>query len=285
MIGTGIQFTVLSSGSTGNATIVRNKDAALLIDAGLSAKRIDELMKEREFSGDQLQGILVTHEHSDHVRGLGAVARKYGLPIYANEKTWMAIEKAVGKITPEQKQIMQTGDFLSFGSLRIESFGISHDAAEPVGYVFKDGEQKLSVATDLGYVSDKVMQSISNSDVLVLEANHDIEMLRMGRYPWNTKRRILSDVGHLSNDAAGEALSELLCQKMKRTYLAHLSLDHNMMELAKLSVRDAMESRGCFYKDHEFQLCETYYNRPTPWDALNETRQPADSAQVIPSGQ
>ncbi|WP_458120629.1 MBL fold metallo-hydrolase [Paenibacillus sp. Z6-24] len=267
----GIQFTVLSSGSTGNATIVRNKDAAILIDAGLSARRIDELMREREMTGEELDGILVTHEHSDHVKGLGAVARKYQLPIYANEKTWMAIERAVGKITPEQKQIMQTGDFLTFGSLRIESFGISHDAAEPVGYFFRDGDQKLSVATDLGYVSDKVMQSISDSDVLVLEANHDIEMLRMGRYPWNTKRRILSDVGHLSNDAAGEALSELLCKKMKRTYLAHLSRDHNMMEIAKMTVRDAMESRGCFFKDTEFQLCATYYDRPTPWDMLSET--------------
>ncbi len=270
MIGTGIHFTVLSSGSTGNATIVRNKDAALLIDAGLSAKRIDELMKERDFGGDQLEGILITHEHSDHIRGLGAVARKYNLPIYANEKTWMAMEKAVGKITPEQKQVMQTGDFLSFGSLRVESFGISHDAAEPVGYFFRDGEQKLSLATDLGYVSDKVMQSIADSDVLVLEANHDIEMLRMGRYPWNTKRRILSDIGHLSNDTAGEVLSELLNHKLKRTYLAHLSRDHNMMEIAKMTVRDAMESRGSFYKDHEFKLCDTYYDRPTPWDALGE---------------
>lgn len=266
----GIQFTVLSSGSTGNATIVRNKDATILIDAGLSARRIGELLEERDLTGEQIHGILITHEHSDHIKGLGAVARKYELPIYANEKTWGAMERSIGKLSPEQKQVMQTGDHLTFGSMRIESFGISHDAAEPVGYFFTDGQEKLSLATDLGYVSDKVMQSIAGSDVLVLEANHDIEMLRMGRYPWNTKRRILSDIGHLSNDAAGEALSELLTGKTKRTYLAHLSRDHNMMELAKLTVRDAMESRGCFYKDHEFRLCETYYDRPTPWDTLSE---------------
>jgi phosphoribosyl 1,2-cyclic phosphodiesterase len=152
----------------------------------------------------------------------------------------------------------------------VESFGISHDAAEPVGYCFYEGNEKLSVVTDLGYMSDKVKQAISGSDVLVLESNHDIEMLRMGRYPWNIKRRILGDKGHLSNIDAGEALSELLTGDLKRTYLAHLSRDHNMMDLAKMTVRDSMEERGCFYKDSEFKLCDTYYDRATPWDKVSE---------------
>ncbi|MDN4081389.1 MBL fold metallo-hydrolase [Paenibacillus polymyxa] len=266
----GISFTVLSSGSTGNATVVRNEDTTLLIDAGLSAKRIDELLKERDLSGEELDGILVTHEHSDHVKGLGAMARKYNLPIYANEKTWFAISNAVGQIADDNRRILETGATREFESLRVESFGISHDAAEPVGYSFYDGTEKLSVATDLGYVSDKVKQAISDADVLVLEANHDVEMLRMGRYPWNIKRRILSDIGHLSNEMAGAILSELLTGRTKRTYLAHLSRDHNMMELAKLTVRGAMEDRGCFYKDSEFRLCDTYYDRPTPWDKVSE---------------
>ncbi|KZE71211.1 MBL fold metallo-hydrolase [Paenibacillus sp. CMAA1739] len=266
----GISFTVLSSGSTGNATVVRNEDTTLLIDAGLSAKRIDELLKERDLSGEELDGILVTHEHSDHVKGLGAMARKYNLPIYANEKTWSAISNAVGQIADDNRRILETGATREFESLRVESFGISHDAAEPVGYSFYDGSEKLSVATDLGYVSDKVKQAISDADVLVLEANHDVEMLRMGRYPWNIKRRILSDIGHLSNEMAGAILSELLTGRTKRTYLAHLSRDHNMMELAKMTVRGAMEDRGCFYKDSEFRLCDTYYDRPTPWDKVSE---------------
>ncbi|URJ47875.1 MBL fold metallo-hydrolase [Paenibacillus polymyxa] len=266
----GISFTVLSSGSTGNATVVRNEDTTLLIDAGLSAKRIDELLKERDLSGEELDGILVTHEHSDHVKGLGAMARKYNLPIYANEKTWFAISNAVGQIADDNRRILETGATREFESLRVESFGISHDAAEPVGYSFYDGTEKLSVATDLGYVSDKVKQAISDADVLVLESNHDVEMLRMGRYPWNIKRRILSDIGHLSNEMAGAILSELLTGRTKRTYLAHLSRDHNMMELAKLTVRGAMEDRGCFYKDSEFRLCDTYYDRPTPWDKVSE---------------
>lgn len=266
----GISFSVLSSGSTGNATVVRNEDTTLLIDAGLSARRIDELLKERDMSGEEIDGILVTHEHSDHIKGLGAVARKYNLPIYANEKTWEAINRSVGKIAEENRIVLDSHEVKDFGTLRVEPFEISHDAAAPVGYCFYDGDEKLGVATDLGYVSDKVKKAIEGCDVLVLEANHDIEMLRMGRYPWNTKRRILGDMGHLSNESAGDALSELLTGDTKRAYLAHLSLDHNMMDLAKMTVRDTMEDNGCFFKDSEFKLCDTYYNKSTPWDKLKE---------------
>lgn len=267
-MGMGMRFTVLSSGSTGNATVVELGGTSILVDAGLSAKRLEELFRERDVSPEHLSGILITHEHSDHIKGLGAMARKYKLPIYANEQTWNAMEKHVGKIEPEQRKIMETGAAADFGSLRAVSFGISHDAAEPVGYTFDDGTHKLSLATDLGYMSDKVKEAISDSDVLVLEANHDIEMLRMGRYPWNIKRRILSDLGHLSNVAAGEALSDLLNGRLKRTYLAHLSLDHNMMEIAKMTVKCSMEDCGVFFKDSEFKLCDTSWNTPTPWDEV-----------------
>ncbi|MDO3409688.1 MBL fold metallo-hydrolase [Saccharibacillus sp. CPCC 101409] len=264
----GMRFTVLSSGSTGNATVVELGDTSLLVDAGLSAKRLEELFREREVSPEHLSGILITHEHSDHIKGLGAIARKYHLPVYANANTWEAMEKHVGKIEPEQRRILETGAAIDFGSLRAVSFGISHDAAEPVGYTFDDGAHKLSLATDLGYMSDKVKESIIDSDVLVLESNHDIEMLRMGRYPWNIKRRILSDIGHLSNVAAGEALGDLLNGRLKRTYLAHLSRDHNMMEIAKMTVRCSMEDCGVFFKDSEFQLRDTHWNMPTPWDEV-----------------
>ena len=146
----GISFTVLSSGSTGNVTVVRNGETTLMIDAGLSAKRIDELLAMRELTGAELDGILVTHEHSDHIKGLGAMARKYDLPIYANTNTWGAIEKGIGKIAEHNRVIMETGQHRDFGSMRVESFAISHDAAEPVAYNFYDGKEKLGVATDLG---------------------------------------------------------------------------------------------------------------------------------------
>lgn len=264
----GLRFTVLGSGSTGNATIVQGSDKTVLVDAGMSMKKLDELMRERGIAGHELDALFVTHEHSDHIKGLGAFARKYELPIYANEATWGAMERHVGTIAPEKRVYIETGEEVSFGSMVVQSYPISHDAAEPVGYCFVEQGEKLSLATDLGYVSEKVKRQIIDSDVLVLESNHDTEMLRMGRYPWNTKRRILSDVGHLSNVAAGEALLELMTDRTKRVYLAHLSLDHNMMDIAMMTVNNILEDHGIFYKKEEHPLRATYHDKPTPWDVV-----------------
>ncbi|MBB6695095.1 MBL fold metallo-hydrolase [Cohnella xylanilytica] len=265
----GLRFTVLASGSTGNATVVSSDAATVLVDAGLSAKKIDELLKERDVSGQELDAIFVTHEHSDHIKGLGALARKYELPVYANEKTWAAMHKGIGELADDQRKIMATDSAMEIFDLRIESYAISHDAAEPVGYCFYSGGAKLSLATDLGYVSDKVMRQLKQSDVLVLESNHDVNMLRMGRYPWNIKRRILGDTGHLSNEAAGEALCQLLGSGgTRRVYLGHLSQEHNQMDLAKLTVNTILEDNGFFYQKNEFAICETYYDKPTPWDLV-----------------
>lgn len=268
----GLQFTVLASGSTGNATIVNNGEQMFMVDAGLSVKKLEELMLERGVGGHQVEGLFVTHEHSDHIKGLGAFARKHNLTVYANEATWGAMERHVGKIAPEKRVVIQTGEALTFGSMEIQSYPISHDAVEPVGYTFTYNGEKLALATDLGYMSDKVKKHLIDSDVLVLESNHDTEMLRMGRYPWNIKRRILSDVGHLSNVAAGEALCELLTDRTKRVYLAHLSLDHNMMDLAMLTVNSILENNGIFYRKDEHPLRPTYHDRPTPWDEVKRKK-------------
>lgn len=264
----GLRFTVLGSGSTGNATIIEGNDKTVMIDAGLSAKKLDELMKQQGINGSSIDALLVTHEHSDHIKGLGAFARKHQVPIYANEATWGALERHVGQIAPEKRVIFESGEELSFGTMKVQTYNISHDAVEPVGYSFAEDGFKLGVATDLGYVSEKVKQHIIDCDVLVLESNHDTELLRVGRYPWNIKRRILSDVGHLSNVAAGEALIELMTDRTKRVYLAHLSQDHNQMDLAMLTVNSIFESNGIFYKRDEFPLRPTFADRPTPWDAL-----------------
>ncbi|MBJ6361654.1 MBL fold metallo-hydrolase [Paenibacillus sp. GCM10012307] len=268
----GLRFTVLASGSTGNATIVQSEDAMILIDAGLSARKLEQLMKEREVEASRLDAILVTHEHSDHIKGLGAIARKYDLPVYANEATWEEMHKHVGAIGEDKRKVLPTGSSVEFGGvlgkLRAESYAISHDAAEPVGYCIYNGNTKLSLVTDLGYMSEKVKQQVIESDVLVLESNHDVDMLRVGRYPWNIKRRILGDMGHLSNDAAGEALCELMTDRTQRVYLAHLSLDHNQMDLAKLTVNSILENRGFFFKRDEFAIKGTYHDRPTEWDEV-----------------
>lgn len=265
----GIRFCMLASGSTGNAAIIDSDDCRLLLDAGLSARKLEKLMEARDWHPSKLDGILVTHEHSDHIRGLSVIARKYELPVYANRKTWEAMEKQTADIADNKRHIIETGECLQFGSLRVQSFSVSHDAADPVGYTFSDGESKLSFATDLGYMSEKVKANIIDSDVLVLESNHDVEMLRVGRYPWNVKRRILSDVGHLSNEAAGEALCDImLAGRVRRVYLAHLSRDNNVMDLAKLTIHNVVEERGYSLKERRVKLMETYDDRPTLWDAI-----------------
>lgn len=266
----GVRFTVLSSGSTGNAMVVDNGETKLLVDVGFSAKKMEQLMKERDLAASEIDAILVTHEHSDHIKGLGALARKYDLPIYANEKTWEELNRHIGEIAEENKRVMDTGAMQDFGTLRVESFGISHDAAEPVGYCFYEGEQKLSLATDLGYMSSKVKEKIADSDALVLETNHDVEMLRMGHYPWSIKRRILGDKGHLSNEAAGEALCDIMTGKTKAVYMAHLSRDHNLMDLARLTVNNIVQEKGISLEEQKVRLMDTYFDRPTKWDALDQ---------------
>ena len=151
--------------------------------------------------------------------------------------------------------------------MRIESYSISHDAADPVGYSFLEDGEKLSVATDLGYMSSKVKEKIADSDVLVLESNHDIEMLRIGKYPWNIKRRILSDIGHLSNEAAAEGLADIWSKRTKRVYLAHLSRDHNFLELARMTVEQILLEKGIPVGEH-VKLMDTYHDRPTQWDTV-----------------
>jgi len=269
------RFTVLASGSTGNALLVENREVRLLVDAGLSGKKIEGLLAERERDGSKIDGILVTHEHSDHIKGLGAFARKYRIPVYANEKTWGEIDRLVSKSEELDRRTFRTGERLDFGSMTVESFEVSHDAAEPVGFRFHSGDQVLSLLTDTGYVSDKLKTLLSDSDVLILEANHDVEMLRAGSYPWNVKRRILGDSGHLSNDAAAEALCDMLTGRIRRVYMAHLSRHHNLLDLARLTMTNILRERG--YETGTLgtklgtkgiALMDTYYDRPTAWDDL-----------------
>lgn len=264
----GIQCSILASGSTGNATVVKNGEVTLMIDAGLSAKKLNQLLESRGVSAESIDALLVTHEHADHIKGLGPLARKYKIPIYANAKTWAAMAKHVGELEEEQRHVFETGTTMDFGLLKVESFAISHDAAEPVGFCFHQDGMKLSLATDLGYVSPNVKEKIHDSDVFILESNHDIEMLRVGRYPWNIKRRILGDSGHLSNHAAGEALCQLVTERTRRVYLAHLSQDHNLMDLAKLTVNTLLEEHGRLQQFPKLKLMDTYYDRPTSWDTV-----------------
>ena len=257
-----MRFSVLASGSSGNAIYVENDEHSFLVDAGLSGRKMEELFASVDRSMKNLSGILVTHEHSDHIKGLGVLARKYKVPVYANAKTWMAMENLVGNIPLEQRYHFDMETVKTFGSIDIQSFGVSHDAADPMFYVFHENGRKLVLITDTGYVSDRMKGHIKGADTFVFESNHDVGMLQMGRYPWSVKRRILSDVGHVSNEDAAVAMSEVVEQKPTRMYLSHLSKDNNMKDLARMSVTQTLESCGIITGEY-LNLYDTDANIPT----------------------
>lgn len=239
-----MRFSVLASGSSGNAIFVETDTHQFLVDAGLSGKKLEQLFAKVGRSLSDLDGIFVTHEHSDHIKGLGVVARKYRLPIYANEKTWKAMDGLIGEVPLDQCFHFDMETVKSFDGLDIQSFGVSHDAADPMFYTFHEHDKKLAIITDTGYVSDRMKGIIRGADSFVFESNHDVGMLQMGRYPWSVKRRILSDVGHVSNEDAAVAMSEVIEEKPTRIYLSHLSKDNNMKDLARLSVTQTLSSCG-----------------------------------------
>ncbi|MBC1712544.1 MBL fold metallo-hydrolase [Listeria welshimeri] len=239
-----IRFSILASGSSGNATLIETGDQKILVDCGLSGKKMEGLFAQVGRNMDDLDAILITHEHSDHIKGLGVLARKYKLPIYANAKTWKAMDNMIGEVSSDQKFQFDMETVKSFGSMQVESFGVSHDAIEPMFYIFHNGNKKFVMITDTGYVSDRMKGHIAGADAYLFESNHDVEMLRMGRYPWNVKRRILGDEGHVSNEDAAIAMSEVITDQTKRIYLGHLSKDNNMKELARMSVTQTLISEG-----------------------------------------
>ena len=268
-----LQYSVLASGSTGNAIYVGTGKHHLLIDAGLSGKKIEEALNQIGIEIRDINGMFITHEHDDHVKGLGVLARKYRIPVYANSNTINSLPKSVGTIEDSLLNRVETGSKVEFGNLIVESFPISHDAKEPVGYVFQVDTYKLSLVTDLGYVSAKIKDKIRGSDALIFEANHDIEMLRVSSYPWSIKQRILSDVGHLSNEAAGEALAEIITPNTKQVFLAHLSKENNLPELAYLAVKNILEENGI--TENNVQLIKTHFDKPTELYRLEDTKSPS----------
>jgi phosphoribosyl 1,2-cyclic phosphodiesterase len=255
-----MEICVLYSGSSGNSLLVRSEDAAVLVDAGLSGKAIVSALDEAGTDPRELDGILITHEHIDHIKGAGIISRRFDLPIYTNCATWETAESLLGRIAEENKKYLEPGDCLELGSLKIEPFSVSHDAADPVGFSFTEGEFRFGMATDLGCPTEVVKKNLVNADCILLEANHDVEMLQVGSYPWSVKKRISSEYGHLSNDAAGCFLSELIGGKTEHVFLGHLSRENNFPELAYLTVANLLLEAGIRPKDH-LDLTVTYRDR------------------------
>lgn len=242
--GDNMRACTLASGSSGNTTYIEGGEASVLVDAGLSGKAITTQLESLNINPSSLQGVLVTHEHSDHIKGVGVLARKYGLQVYATEKTWDEINPVIGKVPPYNQCVLEQGRALEIGDLKIEHFKSSHDAVDSVGFCFYSDDTKVGVSTDTGVLTNNARKSLMESDLLVFEANHDLHMLRNGRYPGALKKRISSDKGHLSNTAAGHCLSSLIGGKTKGIILAHLSRENNLPELAYSTVAAILEEAG-----------------------------------------
>lgn len=263
----GLQFSVLASSSSGNALFIRTEKQKLLVDCGVSAKKMQAALEQVGCAPQELDGILITHEHNDHIKGLRVFTRRYPMPVYANEKTWQAMDGTGVEIAPEQKFIFDTATAKSFGDIDVESFAVSHDAAEPMFFVFHHEDRKLVLATDLGYVSGWIKGTIRGADTYIFEANHDIGMLMSGRYPWNVKRRILGDLGHISNEDSAQALSDVIGDRTRNIYLAHLSQNNNMKDLARLSVEQTLVDQDIPVGDG-VRLYDTDPAQPTSLSAV-----------------
>ena len=238
-------FCPLYSGSSGNSILVGSEKAKILIDAGLPGKKIDEALKSIDEKSEDIKGIFVTHEHSDHIKGIGVLSRKYDIPIYANDKTWSAMSNSIGKIKEHNIKIMDRRSTVDIEDLSIKSFATPHDAICPVGYSVTDGKKQISVATDFGVYTEEIHNNIKDSEAILLESNHDINMLKFGPYPYVLKRRILSEVGHLSNEDCGSAIISLAKYALgKKILLGHLSSTNNNPDLAYQTVLSILEEKG-----------------------------------------
>lgn len=228
----------LKSSSKGNATIIFNNNTKILVDCGISGRLLCESLSRIGIDACDLDAVLITHEHSDHTKGVGVISRKYNLPVYANAATWNAMSTQIGAVSDEIKKGFTTGEEFYINDIKIKSFHTPHDAAESVGYVFEDDSCKVAVATDMGIVTDEVLSVISGSDIALIEANYDLNMLEIGSYPYELKRRIKSELGHLCNDDSG-ALAQILVENgTKEIILGHLSEDNNFPQLALKTVKN-----------------------------------------------
>ena len=237
------KVTMLASGSKGNSALISTGKQNFLVDMGISCRMLTSRLKEIGFNVEDLDGVLITHEHTDHVNGLGTFTKKYSVPIYSSELTWRAILSKQPNILRHNCRII--GGALRCGEVEINSFEIPHDAVDPHGYVFKCNGSKCAYITDTGFVTSAVRQAAEDADTIILEANHDVEMLKKGIYPPHLKQRILSTRGHLSNESAGWLLANL-SRLPENIILAHLSQENNLPHLALDTVRNILDGASLF---------------------------------------
>lgn len=256
----------IASGSSGNAIYVGSDTTHILVDAGISGKRVESGLKQLDLSPKDLDAILITHEHSDHIGGLGVLSRRYGVPIISTRGTIEAIIKntSVGEIDTGLFHEVGYDETFRIKDVDVSTIKISHDAAQPVAYRFNSEGKRGAIMTDLGTYDDYIVSNLADLDVLFLEANHDVRMLQTGRYPYVLKQRILGKRGHLSNEASGRLLAKVLHDKIEHIVLSHLSQENNMPELAYEAVRLEITAADNPYTGDDFRITVAKRSEPSP---------------------
>ena len=245
-------FCSLYSGSSGNSLFIETQNTKLLVDAGVSSKKIETALNDINVDPNTLDGILITHEHTDHVQGLGTLSKKFDLPVFVNQETLDAMPKQRDKIAEKNIKTFKVTDKFEIGDLEIKPFSIPHDAANPCGFNIWKDNKKISIATDIGHMTNPILKNLEESLFIMLEANYDPEVLRCSSYPFTLKSRIAGPTGHLPNEMAGKTISHLLKSGLKNAMLGHLSKESNFPELAYQTVMDELISNN--YKENSIQL-------------------------------
>jgi phosphoribosyl 1,2-cyclic phosphodiesterase len=237
-----LRVCILGSGSKGNCTYIESPETRILIDAGLSAREIERRLRYIDRTPESLDGVLISHEHADHIQGVGALARRYKLPVHANPGTWQKARHVAGVV--DDLREFCTGTPFPLKDLVIDPFSLPHDAEDPVAFRISWRRRAIAVVTDLGYPSQLVRERMKGCHLLVLEANHDGAMLQAGPYPWPLKQRIGGKSGHLSNLQSSELLHDVLHDELEHVVLAHLSETNNLPDLARLTAQEVLGNRN-----------------------------------------
>lgn len=256
-----LNFCSLYSGSSGNCLFVENNSTKILVDCGVSGKKVCEGLESIDKKIEDIDAIIVTHEHSDHVQSLGLISKKYNIPVYANTETWQAMPTQSQKILENNKKTFNNDNDFEIGNLLIHPFSTPHDAANPCGFNIYSGKRKISIATDLGHMDNVILENLKGSSFILLESNYDPEILKVSKYPYILKQRIAGPNGHLSNSTAGKTIGCLIQNDLKTVMLGHLSKENNFPELAYQTVVD--ELIGQNIDTNEISLSVANRNNPT----------------------
>ncbi|MBR4874746.1 MAG: MBL fold metallo-hydrolase [Clostridia bacterium] len=239
-----IKFQPFLSSSSGNSTFVTDDETNILIDCGASGSYLEKCLQRVCSKGEELKALFLTHAHTDHIASAGVLSKKFNVPVYATKETFLLGGKFLEQVDEKNKKIISSGDDIQVGNLKIHAFPISHDIDGAVSYTVSDNETKFGIATDSGIVTDEILENLSGCETVIVESNHDIEMLSHGPYPYFLKRRILGEKGHLSNDACGELCAKLAKKGTKAFWLGHLSDHNNLPARAYESVSGVLKEKG-----------------------------------------